>query len=664
MASRAYYLLPSPKALVVLLVWLLLISFAFHGKASDDQLNQLAVWYVSPWGSDARSGNLAQANADNTDGPMETLSAAVEKARALPAVQGKRIVVASGLYFLKNTLVLDTRDSGLTIEAAEPGKAILYGGKQVKGWQRDGDRFWSAPLPEVASGQWDFRMLLVNGRMARRARLPHSGAFTHLSEFKVKWLVGAKQGWDRKPTEEELTTLLYRHDDLGPSIDVKNAELTVYHMWDDSMVGLAALDTEKHALRFSNPSRYPPGAFGIQKYVVWNVREGMTEPGQWYLDRSAGKLVYWPLLGEDMDKAQVIAPILESVIRIQGKPENRAHDITLRGLSISVTHTPLQADAMNFEGAIAVDQAVGSKLDNLTISQVSGQGIKAGNVDGMSIENSEIFETGAAGIRLYGQSSSIRNNHVHHVGRFYPGVVAIAAKVGKPGNLVVHNEIHDAPYSGIGATGEGHRIENNRIYRVMQELHDGAAIYVIGGKGIVLKGNFVRDIVDTGGFGASAYYLDELTSNTLIEGNLTLGVTTPLKCHIANHNTIRNNVFINEGDIRLVFPRSNALHFDNNVVKAGGEISFRPVDALATASNNILYSQIGKVSGFKVQVVGNMLTSYDPSESLPLLPDSRWLLTDPRLIELESGRLRYADDSPAVKLSIVPIDVSNAGKNK
>ncbi|MBM4093388.1 MAG: hypothetical protein FJ276_28850 [Planctomycetes bacterium] len=38
-----------------------------------------------------------------------------------------------------------------------------------------------------------------------------------------------------------------------------------------------------------------------------------------------------------------------------------------------------------------------------------------------------------------------------------------------------------------------------------------------------------------------------------------------------------------------------------------------------------------------------------------------WLLADPRLVEYESGKARFAPDSPAVKLGIKVIDVSGAG---
>ena len=81
---------------------------------------------------------------------------------------------------------------------------------------------------------------------------------------------------------------------------MKNAEVRVYHMWDESLVGVARNDTQRHALIFSTPAISPAGAFGVKKYVIFNTREGMTRPGQWYLDRTGGRVVYWPLPGEDM----------------------------------------------------------------------------------------------------------------------------------------------------------------------------------------------------------------------------------------------------------------------------------------------------------------------------------------------------------------------------
>ncbi|MBI4877417.1 MAG: right-handed parallel beta-helix repeat-containing protein, partial [Acidobacteria bacterium] len=420
-----------------------------------------------------------------------TLSPGDSLAAALTA---KRIVVRGGDYFLSEPVVLGARNSGLTIEAAPGETPTFYGGRRIAGWSKSGERFWSAEAPA------DFRMLVVNGRRARPARLPATGYFTHETEFKVRWMGTSGGGWQRKPAEQELNTMRYKPGDLGPWLDLASVELTVYHMWDESLVRLRALDPQTRTLTFANPSGHPPGAFNVQRYVVWNVREGMTAPGQWYLDRGTRRVYYWPLEGEDMTRAEVLAPLVESIVRIE-----KARDITLRGLRFSVTNTPPVAGgfgAGKFEGAVALNDTDGCRLEDLTVFNTGGQGIKAQNARGLRIAGCEVRDTGACGIIARGEAAEIADNHVHHVGATYPSAIGIYC--GGKNLLIAHNEVHDTPYTAVNCGGAGHRIESNSIYRAMLELHDGAAFYTIFGKGIVLRGNLVRDIPDTGGYGSSS----------------------------------------------------------------------------------------------------------------------------------------------------------------
>jgi len=285
------------QTLVFIAVFACLLAHAGGAEAG--------VVYVAPDGNDWWSGRLSRPDAALTDGPVATLEAACRIALSQDPGESRRVVVHTGQYFFDEPLLLTAADSELIVEAAPGADVRLYGGKRVTGWKKDGEKFYCVELPGVSQGNWDFRALVVNGRFCRRARLPENGFFTHLSKFKVSWMSTTGGGWKRKPTKQELTTLKYRPDDLGPWLDVKNAEVAVYHMWDESLVGLAGIDTESKILTFSSPSSHPPGAFGVDKYVVWNVREGLTQPGQFYLDRTAGKLVYWPLPGEDVTTAEV-----------------------------------------------------------------------------------------------------------------------------------------------------------------------------------------------------------------------------------------------------------------------------------------------------------------------------------------------------------------------
>lgn len=593
--------------------------------------------YVSPTGNDNWTGRLAEPNAERTDGPLATLAAARDAARKLGGVP-RRIVIRAGEYYLQETLNLGPEDSDLMIQAADGETAILYGGRLITGWEPDGERLWRATLPAVADGSWDFRMLVVNGRFCRRARLPAQGKFTHLTEFNVPWMSTTGGGWQRKPTDEELTTMRYRPEDLGPWLDVRNAEITVYHMWDESVVGVKSVDPATQTIRFSNPAGHPPGAFGVRDYVVWNVREGMTEPGQWYLDRSAGKVVYWPLPDEDMTQAKVIAPTSFSVIRIEGTKDNPARRIGIGNLVISVTSTPLEAGgfgAGRFAGAIHFRFTEECAVNKLTVLNVGGQGLKAEESKGLRITNCEVYSTGACGILCRGEENVIEKNYVHDVGITYPSAIAVWG--GGRGNVIRHNTIHHSPYTAIACGGDDHLIESNLIHHAMLELKDGAGIYITFCKRVTVRGNFVRDIAEVGGYGSSAYYLDEQAEGCLVEGNLSLRVPRPSHNHMARNNTIRNNVFVCEENATLTFPRSEGFRFERNVIVAPGKVTFSNPAAITEATANIIHASL--IEG-------------EPPGVIPV---------DPLLIGFESGKVAFAEGSPTIQLGIQPIDVSGAG---
>lgn len=649
-------------------------------------------FYVSTFGDDGWSGSLPEPNAAGTDGPFATLERAVEASRAVGASVPRGIIVRGGVYY-DVAIRFDDRDSGLTIEAAEAEEPILYGGRPIEGWVQEG-KFWTADLPEVAAGSWDFRMLQVNGRMCPRARLPKEGTFTHENVFSVRWMTSTGGGWEREPTEEELTTLRYKEGDLGPWLDVNNAELTVYHAWDDSMVGISAIDPEHRVLTFSTPTGHPPGGFGswvphANTYVVWNVREGLTEPGQWFLDRTAGKVVYWPLPGESLSSVQAIAPTTERIIEVVGRSGAPVAGLTLQGLTLSVTHTPLVAASFGTErldGAITgMAPLVDCQFLNLVIRNVAGNGIKLRDQvrsrsevgarrvrpsenRGIRIERCEVRTIGAEGIYLTAQDSAITDNLVAHVGVMYPA--AIGVRFTGDRIEVSHNEMRNTSYSAVaGHFGKGARVEYNSFSDVMQVLRDGAAIYVFYVEELVMRGN-----VTTASKGsvtrAHAYYLDEFSENCEVAENLAVDMGWPLHNHMGQNNRIWGNVLISHGDVHVTFPRSSGFSMERNVIYAGGKIVLDGINAIVELADNVFYSKIGDVVGIEQEIY----TPGGPIVSLRLNPDAQIgqeyplksgggiLLADPLLIDLDGGDYRFRAGSPALRLGIQPIDVSRAGR--
>jgi hypothetical protein len=558
-------------AVTVAMLSSLAVGEALHG----------ATLYVAPTGKDHNPGTKEQ--------PLATLAMARDAARQAGAGP-HRIILMPGGYFLPQPLELDPRDNGLAIEADPAGQAVLYGGAPVTGWRRDGEKFWSADLPGVKEGAWDFRALVVNGRMPQRARFPAAGTFLNGGTWNLPLLSAVAGYWERMPTHEELTTMPYDPKDIPATLDVKNAEVRLYHMWDESLVGVARNDTQRHALIFSTEPTWPPGALGIKTYVIWNTREGMTEPGRWYLDRTAGRLVYWPLPGEDMAQARIIAPTTGQIFVISGNAQKKVEGIVVRGLTFQATTVPLRPagfGAGGFEGAISLSNARQCALENVEICNVGGLGIRAQNATDCRIVDCRVHDTGACGIRVNGCNTLISGNHIDHVGLYYPS--AAAAMTSGRGLHIWRNEIHDSPYSGIIADGSDHLIEGNLIYRVMREMHDGAAIYGNLTK-CTLRGNLVRDVVQFGkGFGASAYYLDEGSRDCTIERNVAEGVPTPMHLHIARNIVIRDNVFIADQDMSLQFDRSAGCTFERNTLFASGKIKINPPDAIRVWNDNRLF---------------------------------------------------------------------------
>ena len=538
---------------------------------------------VAPGGSDSNPGTKSQ--------PMATLEAARDAART--AGSGNHcILILPGEYYLTKPFELDWRDSGLTIEADTVGKVTLYGGSLVTGWQRDGEKLWYADLPGVKEGKWDFRALVVEGRMPERARMPESGTFTHLSVFDVPWLSSIAGGWARQPTTEELITMRYDPKDIPETLDIKNAEVRVYHMWDESLAGIASNDIQNHTLTFTKPTIYPPGGFGKKDYIVWNTREGMTKPGRWYLDRTAGRLVYWPLEGEDMSKIKIIAPKMERIIRIAGTKDKKAENITIRGLALQGTTIPFKSAGMgatSFDGALSMENTANCNIEKLEISNVGGLGISATQMTNCHLIDCHVYNIGGGGAKVEGTDLFFARNHIHNVGIYYPGAVGLSSNGSR--NHIYRNEIHDVPYSGMIVGKTDILIEENLIYRVMREIHDGAAIYTFGVSNCILRGNVARDITTAGtGYGVSSYYLDEGSYDCIVEKNVSIGVARPIHNHIARNSIIRDNVFITDDDMILSFQSSAKFTFENNTLISPGAIKVISPNAVTTWKGNKTFS--------------------------------------------------------------------------
>jgi len=641
---------------------LFVILFVFFNSGVIQASDNSSTFYIAPEGSDTNDGTKQK--------PFKTLMKARDAARISTADSPKKLILRGGSYY-ETELVLEPEDSGLTIEAYPGEKPVLYGGRPVKNWKREGE-FYTAKIEGVRDRTWDFRLLVVNNKSRSRARLPKTGGFEHLSKtFRVRWLSTSGGGWEIQPSEKQLTTMKYNRKDIGPWLDLRNAELTTYGGWSASLVGLKSMDEETQTLTFSTPAAYPPGSFTHHKmvdgstcywkkgqtYIIWNVREGMHEPGQWYLDRTEEKLVYWPMPGEDISKIEAVVPTSITVITI----DKGTSGITLDGLVISCATTAL-GNQWSASSIIAGGGVNDCTFTNLTIENTGGSGISVSGHNNL-IEKCVIRHMGKSGISLGGQNNTVTCNHIHDIGKIHYTFCSGISTSGKE-NIISHNEVHDTAYTAVICMGEKCILEKNRIYSVMKELNDGGCFY-IGGTGNIIRRNFCHEGPEDAEKWAGyfergekrfnwAYYMDENAVDCVFEENLALNTVRPTHMHMTKNCTFRNNVFIDREIQILSFPRSSGLIFEKNILIADEIVFSNPYDAFKATPNNIFYSRLGVITHEKVMI-------YTPVDYLPLKPRDGTVFADPLFVDVDNGDYNFKQDSPSHKLGIKPIDVSTAG---
>lgn len=572
--------------------------------------------YVSPSGDDRWSGTLPEPNATKTDGPLASLERARKAVRSIKSEEKPvRVLLRGGTYELSDVVHFGTPDSGteqasITYAAYDGETPILSGGRRITGWTNVEANRWEVHLPEVAAGQWRFRELYIDGEPRPRASLPRSGFFRVAEPIEAA------------PTDTVFDRFVYARGDLKPWKDLPDIDLVAFIKWRAPKFRIASIDEKTQTVQLTGgmPTRAWWAAFKAgNRYRVENVREGLTDPGQWHLDFTTGVLTYLAKEGEDPNQLQVIAPRLNTLIHIGGEldqcsrmePVTGPHEIEqveyIRFDGITFAHTnwhmpdegTQDAQAAIFQrAAIEADGAHHCRIERCTITCTGGYGIHfAAACKHNVIAHNELTILGAGGIKLGEQRlrltepeisahNQIDHNHIHHGGLVHQAGVGIW--IGQTfDNSVRHNHIHHLYYTGISVGwvwGYGPSntrqiaVEFNHIHHIgMGLLEDMGGIYTLGVQPETrLRHNHIHHIEchapDDGGYGGWGIYPDEGSSYILIENNLCHHTTDGgFHQHYGRENRVRNNIFAMGRYTQAQCTRREAhisYFFERNVVLA------------------------------------------------------------------------------------------------
>jgi hypothetical protein len=560
--------------------------------------------YVATTGDDANPGTQAK--------PLQSLDAAramVRQQRKQQPHQATTVWIAGGAYYLAKSFVLKADDSGdegspIVYRAAVGQQVRLVGGRRIppeaflKLTARDVlDRLEASARGNVlqadlkALGVTDFGEVPPNGRGAELffndrplvlARWPNEG-FTKIAD------VTGEQPIDSHGIKGSKVGKFIYHGDRPARWTTENdLWLQGYWFWDwsDQYQHVASINTPSRTITLKPPYHTYGYRKGMRFYAV-NALAELDSPGEWYLDRTNGRLYLWP--PEAMAAGLTTFPggqIVVGTLRVRSDgtrsvpttlPRDIAAPMANANIVFSIVETPLvllenvsyvtlrdlTIEATRGTG-IEIRGGQNDLVAGCTIRNTGGCGAIIGGGRNHAIRGCDIYQTGAGGIRLSGgdrktlapAGNAAVNNHIHHYARLRR-TYAAAIQLDGVGNLAAHNLIHDAPHMAIGFGGNENVMELNEIHDVCQETGDVGVFYTGRDwtvRGNVIRHNYIHDVSGPGLYGAQGVYLDDAASGTLVFGNFICKTARAMLLGGGRDNVVENNLMVHCGE---------SIDFDN-----------------------------------------------------------------------------------------------------
>ncbi|HEU6447256.1 MAG TPA: right-handed parallel beta-helix repeat-containing protein [Verrucomicrobiae bacterium] len=464
------------------------------------------------------------------------------------------IILRGGNYFLKAPLTFGANSFGagtnpVIIQAAPGERPVFTGGLEIRGWRKCSknipglpeiarNNVWMTDAPKVNGKTLEFRQLWINGNKAIRAREPNAGNMDRLA------------GWNKTNQTALIPTTT-----LAGIRKPRESEMVIDQVWEIANLRVSKIEIKgtnafisfkqpESKIEFEHP--WPPVTVNSKyaaPFFLANAIQLLDSPGEWFEDIHAGKIYYWPRNGENPANSRVIAPALETLVKISGTPDKPISNVKFRGITFADTtwlrpsqsgHVPLQAGMFMLAAKKLSPRGTiyHPKLDNVAWVGRPPAAVIAKNANHISFENCTFehtasagldFETGTRddlvegcifrdiggnGIQLgkfsdtnvevhfpYNPTNKneicsnekIFNNLINDCGTEDWGCVGIC--VGYAHDIKIgHNEIFDLPYSGVSVGWGWTKMTNalrdnfifaNHIHHIGQMLGDLGGIYLL-----------------------------------------------------------------------------------------------------------------------------------------------------------------------------------------
>ncbi len=656
---------------------------------------------VSPSGDDSAEGTL--------DKPLKTVYAAKEKLKSLKGSVDGTITVwfREGTYSIEDTLVFDSTDRSDVLYRSYPGEDVSFSGaKEISGsWSETTingvDAFVTGVTVESDADY--FRSLFKGNVRLSRSCYPKEGVLKVAAEPKdSEKTLGL---WS--PDFFVHSPVVYAHpSDLIDFSNVKDIDVKLMHFWCEDLMPVYSIDKEtgKIVTRKSTAMKTRVD----DNYILENVKEALSLPGEWYLDRSEDKLYYIPEEGDTVENTVLYAGMTEQLLTFDG-----AKNISFQGISFEKTdwdhvdgkHTGNLLDpsgeyygiieygtehpqaAFEVPSAIYVEASSGIDFTDCRFENISYSAVKFDKAaTDCDITSSLFNEIGGNAVFIHGdfvipattQRINVTDCHIKYYGRIFNNAIGILLTHAYDCELS-NNEIHDGWYTGVSVgwnwgyspnSTNNIKICDNLIYNIGNAwLSDMGGIYTLGVQpDTVISGNEIYNVgCDEGayGYGGWGIYLDEGSSFMLVEKNLVYDCSSQtFHQHYGEDNIVRNNIFAfgGEGAFRITKNEEhNSLFLENNIFVTDNAVMY-----FQTTSKDWFVDDSNLYWDYKHggNVFSGDSTSLFQRKSIPLMVANGYynngVFTDPLFKDAANRDFTLATNSPALDIGFEPWEY-NAG---
>lgn len=649
--------------------------------------------FVSPDGDDSNSGT--------ENAPLKTLEGAKNVLKTYKDKDIEESVTVwfyGGTYVFTEETVFTSDDYSDVLFRNIPDEEVIFSGSfDITDWRESTVNGKTCLVSEVDTENGYFRSLFCGETRLSNSIWPKEGVFTVRNSTLSDALLPDSDYF-------KLHAAFYANsDEIMDFENVKDVNVRIMHKWCDDILPLYSADAESGRIVLRKPA-----AMTVEigdNYVYENVKEALSLPGEWYLDRNEGLLYYIPKDGETAENLVLSAPVTESFIRING-----VSDISFQGIKfintdwnfVSGTLGIWDADETNplystldylathpqaayeVPAAITVENAGNINFTDCIFRSISNTALMfKANVSNSSVEACLFDEIGGNAVFINAPYSipavtkgiSITNCEINEYGRIYNHSIGVLLCHASD-CVIANNEIHDGWYTAVSVgwiwgyaenPTDNIQVKDNLIYNIGNGwLSDMGGIYTLGIQpNTVLSGNVIYNVgcyEGSTGYGGWGIYLDEGSSEILVENNLVYDCNS--QCfhqHYGRDNIIRNNIFAFGGNGAFRISRNeehNSLYLENNILVTDDAVMYWETDEKDwfVDNNNLYFDYSRKL------VFSGSSTVFGDRLGIPCMVERGYynnaVFKDPLFKDAANRDFTLAENSPALETGFVPFSYS------